>query len=199
MDNGAPKYRVRFYKGDYRDRQAEANRDGAVCYVEHHFNSCGFPEVGYTVVIVGSNASKISMEWGRWYAQAIAREFGTKVGGDDGIQVGGYSGRGNANIYYTRMPAILVEPLFASNPDQAELIRSDEGRERLARILVESIREFFPDGGLVAFSIGHKYKKSNPGDRGAKLRGGGTEADYAELVLIRAKEMLESADSLGRE
>lgn len=185
-------HKVEFYTGDYRERQREANSDGAVCYVEHHFNSCVNPGVGYTVVIVGSNASRTSRDWGRFYAELVSAEFGTRLGGDRGLVVGGYGGRGNANLYHTRMPAILVEPLFASNPVQADLIRSDSGQERLARALVDSIRRFLPSGGLVAFSVGHKYKKSNPNDRGARLHGGGWEADYAEKVLLKAGSMLES-------
>ncbi len=184
-------YRVKFYKGNYRERQYAANRDGAICYVEQHFNSWFDERTDFTVVITGSNASRTSKNWGRWYAKAICREFGTPLGGDDGIKVGGYGGRGNGNIYYTRMPAILLEPLFASNPKHADIIRSEDGQDRLARVLVESIREFFPGGGLVAFSVGHKYKRSRPKDRGAALYGGGTEADYAEIVLLKAKEMLE--------
>jgi len=192
MRTGNASYRLRFYRGEYRERQRDANSDGAVCYVEHHFNSCGFPEVDYTVVILGSNASETSREWGRYYAHGVSDEFDTPLGGNDGIKVGGYSGRGNKNLYYARMPAILVEPLFASNPTHAEIIRSEEGQERLAKILADSIHRFFPDGGLVAFSVGHKYKTLNPRDRGARLRGGGTEADYAELVLLKAKTLLES-------
>lgn len=88
------------------------------------------------------------------------------------------------------MPAILLEPLFASNPRHADIIRSDEGQTRLARILVESIQRFLPDGGLVAFSIGHKGKRSRPNDRGASVLGGGMEADYAEIVLKKAQTML---------
>ncbi len=183
-------YQVRFYKGDYRERQAQANADGCVAYVEHHFNSSANPDAGYAVVITGSNASRTSKAWGRWYARAVADEFGIRTGGDDGIMVGGYGGRGDSNIYYTRMPAILLEPLFASNPQHAEWIRSEDGRERLARILAESIRRFFPGGGLVGFSVGHKYKTSRPDDRGAPVYGGGTEADHAEMVLQRAADML---------
>ena len=32
-------YQVKFYKGDYLQRQLAANADKAVAYVEHHFNS----------------------------------------------------------------------------------------------------------------------------------------------------------------
>jgi len=183
-------YTVKFYKGDYYKRQQDANHDQAVAYVEHHFNSASSPQASYAAVVVGSNASPTSKNWGRWYAKAVADQFGTQVGGDQGILVGGWNGRGDGNVRHTNMPAILLEPLFASNPQQAEIIRSDSGRAALAQILVEGIRRFFPNGGLIAFSVGHKYKSSLPNDRGAALAGGGWEADYAEKVLEKAAELL---------
>ena len=143
----------------------------------------------YAVVVTGSNASPTSKNWGRWYARAVATFFGTQVGGDNGILVGGWSGRGDGNLKHTKMPAVLLEPLFSSNPQHADIIRSDRGQTDLARILVESIQRFFPNGGLIAFSVGHKYKESNPNDRGADLAGGGSEADYAEKVLNKAAVM----------
>jgi hypothetical protein len=185
-------YTVRFYKGYQVQRQRDANADGAICYIEHHFNSCTDPKAGYTVVIVANNASHKSREWGKLYARLVSGEFGTKIGGDSGIKVGGYGGRGNYLLRYTSMPAILVEPLFASNPHNAAIIKSEDGRERLARALVESIREMFPDGGLVAFSVGHKYNTRKPDDRGASVAGGGNEADYVEMVLEKAGEILRS-------
>lgn len=183
-------YQVKFYKGDYFERQQAANADKAVAYVEHHFNSSASPSANYAVVVVGSNASSTSRNWGRWYAKAVAEQFGTQVGGDAGILVGGWEGRGDGNVKHTKMPAVLLEPLFASHPQQADAIRSEAGQAALARILAESIRRFFPDGGLVAFSVGHKYKTSSPNDRGAALAGGGTEADHAEKVLQKAAQLL---------
>jgi hypothetical protein len=193
-------YTVKFYKGDYYDRQRTANQDGAVAYVEHHFNSSSSSQANYAVVVTGSNASQTSKNWGRWYAHAIADQFGTRVAGDSGILVGGWNGRGDANLRYTAMPAILLEPLFASNPQQADIIRSDSGQGTLARILVESIQRFFPNGGLIALSVGHKYKQSRPNDRGAAVAGGGNEADYAEKVLEKAATMLKeiSTPTQGR-
>ncbi len=187
-------YQVRFYKGEYVDRQQQANADQCVAYLEHHFNSSGSPAAAYSVVITGANASQTSRNWGRWYAQAVAREFGLAVGGDQGIMAGGYEGRGDGNLRYTHMPAILVEPLFASSPEQAECIRSEAGQTRLARILCESIQRFFPAGGLIGFSVGHKYKTSRPEDRGAPVLGGGWEADYAEAVLTKASSLLEALE-----
>lgn len=186
-------YQVKFYKGDYLQRQQQANADEAVAYVEHHFNSSASEQANYAVVVVGSNASQTSRNWGRWYARGIAEQFGTQVAGDAGILVGGWNGRGDGNLKHTKMPALLLEPLFASNAQQAELIRSASGQAALARVLAESIRRFFPDGGLIAFSVGHKYKTSSPKDRGAALAGGGTEADYAEKVLEQAAKLLDQA------
>jgi hypothetical protein len=184
-------YRVQQYQGDYFERQDQANRDACICYVEHHFNSSVSPSANYTVVITGSNASQTSKNWGRWYAKAVSREFGLPLGGDSGIKVGGYGGRGDFNLRHTDMPAILLEPLFASNPQHAQWIRSESGQQRLAQILVESIQRFFQKGGQVGFSVGHKYKRSNPHDRGAAIHGGGREADFAELVLQKAQAFLE--------
>jgi hypothetical protein len=184
-------YEIRFYEGNYIERQRQANVDGAKAYVEHHFNSSSSTAAGYAVVITGSNASQTSRNWGRWYTQAIHREFDVPIGGDDGIKVGGYSGRGDGNLRHTAMPAILLEPLFVSNPAHAEIARSEDGQRRLAGVLVDSIKRFFPDGGLIAFSVGHKYKTSRPNDRGANVVGGGTEADLAERVLLEAQAMLQ--------
>jgi len=190
-------YKVKFYKGNYSTRQRKANKDEAKAYVEHHFNSSSSSTANYAVVVTGSNASRTSKNWGRWYANAVATFFGTRVSGDNGILVGGWNGRGDGNLKHTDMPAILLEPLFASNPQHADIIRSESGQTDLARILVESIQRFFPDGGLIAFSVGHKYKKSSPNDRGANLAGGGSEADYAEKVLKKAAAMLEAIDQTG--
>jgi hypothetical protein len=192
-------YQIKFYDGEYKTRQENANADMAVAYVEQHFNSSSSPNADYSLVIVGSNASTTSKNWGRWYADAVSKEFGTEAGGDQGIVVGGFNGRGDGNLKHTKMPAILLEPLFVSNPSHAALVRDEQGQARLARVLVESIQRFFPNGGLIAFSIGHKGKPLNPTDRGAPVVGGGMEADYAERVLQKAKTMLEGVVALDTE
>ena len=184
-------YKVKFYTGDYDDRQKAVNADKAICYVEHHFNSSSDIKVNSTVVVVGSNSSDISREWGKYYAGKVSKAFKTKLSGTDGIVIGGYNRRGDGNIKYTNMPAILLEPLFVSNKEAATIVKSENGQLKLAEILADSIRKFFPKGGLVGFSVGHKYKDNMPLDRGASIFGGGVEADYAEKVLLKAKLILE--------
>lgn len=185
-------YTVVFYKGDYGHRQDQANADNAICYIEHHFNAAESPTANYTCCVVGSNSSDLSKRWGDYYTDRCAETFKIKEINATGLLVGGYKGRGNYNLIHTNMPAILVEPLFCSNPAEAAIIKSVDGRRKLAGILVDSIRTFFPRGGIVAFSVGHKYKTSKPSDRGAPVYGGGWEAEFAEQVLQLAAVMLES-------
>lgn len=186
------KYQVKFYKGNYATRQRKANEDNAIVYIEHHFNSTGkglWAQADYALALVSDNASSKSRAFASDYSKEIDKEFDeiTRVYNNTGLKVGG---RGSYNLQFTKMPAILLEPLFVDDPEHVELIKSKAGRERLANVLVRIIKKHFPEGGLVAFSVGHKYKVTNPFDRGAKIYGGGYEADYAELVLQRAAEKL---------
>jgi hypothetical protein len=197
-------YEIRFYRGNYRWRQKQANRDDCAAYIEHHFNASTHQTANYTLVITSYLASETSKNWGRWYANRINQELRIPLGGKEGILSGGYNGRGNGNLKHTVMPAILLEPLFVSNPQHAEILHSEEGQDKLALILAESIIAFFPDSSKIGFSVGHKYKTSRPNDRGAMVYGGGTEADFAEIVLEKAKNLLEdynpeAKNTIGRE
>lgn len=177
-------YTVRFYTGDYGPRQRAANRDGAICYVEQHFNSTDSASVNYSLSKVADNAGARSKRWGESYAAKVAEAFDIS---SSGISIGG---RGNANLNQTEMPAILLEPFFISNSQGSAWAHSPEKQKLLAEILVATIREQFPAGGLVALSIGHKGKTSSPSDRGAEAVSGGFEADFAELVLKNAAALL---------
>ncbi len=182
-----------------RDAEALFPNIRAPHFDRKNFVTGFFGTSDYKHYVAGANASQTSKNWGRWYAQAVAKEFGLGLGGDQGIQVGGYSGRGDYNLRYTKMPAILLEPLFASNPRHAQWIRSESGQNILAAILKESIERFFQDTGTIACSVGHKYKESRPRDLGASVHGGGNEADYAEIILKKAGTMLEESDGLEKE
>lgn len=182
-------YSVDFFTGDYVDRQRAANKRKCACYVEHHFNGSSSRSAQYALVVVASNGSSLSRRLGEHYAREVSRTFGIR---NNGVLVGGYQGRGNGNLRYTSMPAVLLEPFFITNPQGAVWAASEPGREKLAVILRDSIVEFFPGGGRVGFSVGHKYKRSSPNDRGVQSLHGDWEADLAELVLVRTKQLLEA-------
>lgn len=191
------KYSVIFYWGDYKERQESANEDGVICYIEQHFNASASPHPNYAMAIVGSNASQQSLAMAKFYADECDRLFGLGKFGEDGVSLGGFNGRGDGNLVYTDMPAVLLEPMFCSNPEAAVTIKSTQGQEDLASIIVACIKKFFPDGGKVGFSVGHKGKTSNPADMGAVVYRGGTEAEYAEIVLDKAAEMLMDGEEYG--
>lgn len=190
------KYQIYWATGATRTRQMDAGREGCIAYVEHHFNALekDNPDTqadNPALALVGSNASIRSFTWAHTYTKLISAEFGIR---NAGVIRG--PKRGNWNVYYTKCPAILVEPLFCSDPEQAKLIKSDGGQARLAYCLARSIRETFPEGGKVAFSVGHKYRPPPRGrDLGAPVFGGGWEADYAEKVLQLAAKDLESGET----
>jgi len=195
------KYVINFYKGSYLARQRQANKDQCICYIEHHFNASESLQANYTLALIGSNASQTSHDMADYYTDLIEQWLEIPQYGRSGVKKGGFNGRGDYNLRYTNMPAVLLEPLFASTPDHAEVLVSEPGRQRLAEAIVNTIRKYFPKGGTVGFSIGHKYKTSRPNDRGAAVHGkdpdpndnlGHTEADYAEAVLMLAAQMLTS-------
>lgn len=187
-------YYPRFVTGDYGARQKAANEMGAVCYLEQHFNASPSPSTNYCCVIVADNASSTSKAWAATYAALIHLHTGIEpyAGSQTGTVVGGFEGRGNANLRSTNMPAILVEPLFCTNKEYANGLHPTV-EQVLASAIVQSITAAFPQGGIVALSIGHKGKDSNPNDRGAQCINGETEADWAERVLVKAAEILSHA------
>lgn len=226
-----PDYTVKYYdQQSYRDRQIAANGDDAICFVAQHLNGHENPDADYCAVIVGTNASEKSIRWGQRYCQMIESEFGipiTKYGNLNGVVKGGYQGRGNSQLTATVAPAILPEPLFATNPERAKLLKPSalnepnadmgnyanrKGIERLGRVLANSIMSEFPEGGLVAFSIGHgRYRQNAYGntymDYGtwvadAEKLGNGLymhEWHYSKLILEAAEVALTGSriDELG--
>lgn len=183
-------FKCKFYYGDYKYRQKFANEDDAVLYIEHHFNSSYTPKADYSLALVGSNASETSIKIGNYYANRVAEEFGISSRGCVKTKFGR---RGDYNLRYTKMPAVLLEPLFVSNMTHVNFILEDNGIERLSECLVDTITKFFKEG-LIAFSVGHKYKRTKPHDRGASVKGRPeyTEADLAEWVLWTTKCKLEN-------
>jgi hypothetical protein len=217
LEKTSQKYRVKIYTGDYIDRQEAANEDGAICYVEHHLNSKAYddPQTGDDnpiLTIVAHNASLKSIEFAAAYssnAQEAFPELPLYRGREPGVLQRGYRERGDYNLRFTKMPAILLEPMWVSDKESCQALAVRSTREALAEVLADTITSQFPEGGLVALSGGHKGKVSKPWDRGAPMAypefldrerilgldslpipEGPTEADVCELIVRRAAELL---------
>jgi hypothetical protein len=178
-------------RGPLWQRQIDANHMGCVCYVEQHLNASTNKDVNYATALVAKLASKKSKDWARDYVALVAKDFDIR---DAGIVVG--PPRGEYNIKYVHAPAILVEPGFVSNHDFANVVQSGGGVDGLALTLVNSIRRNFPEGGLVALSVGHLYRGT--GDQGAPVNDIGdtldpafdTEGELNDAIITAAEETL---------
>jgi hypothetical protein len=179
-------------RGALRQRQLDANAAGCIAAVEQHLNSVVDTSINYATALVAGNGSAKSKEWARDYVARVAVEFGVR---DAGIVTGPLP-RGEGNLKHYSCPAMIVEPGFISNKEFADRIQSGEGIDALARILVDSICGLFPDGGLVALSVGHLYKGT--GDQGAPVNDEGDELDPAfdaegelcDAIITSTEEML---------
>ncbi|MHB1323999.1 MAG: peptidoglycan-binding protein [Coriobacteriia bacterium] len=175
-----PKWEPVIVTGDYDDRQAAANKLGAVCYYEQHMNSYTTTAKPYGLVEVAHNASQKSKDW----ADDLSKRW-TNITGlptkrrdlKDGT-------RGNYNIKLTDMPACLGEPGPISHAAFDDWMDAEPNRSLLALAVAESIKAMFPNGGKVALSIGHLGKTSNPRDTGAAdADAPGTPGDQTEGAL----------------
>jgi hypothetical protein len=178
-------------RGPLYQRQIEANQAGCVAAVEQHLNATTDKHVNYATALIAKNGSDKSKAWGRDYIDRVAGTFGNKKAG---ISVG--PPRGEFNIKFYRCPAILVEPGFISNYLFANVAQGGEGIDALARVLVASICDMFPQGGLVALSVGHLYRGTP--DSGAPVNDEEDEIDPAfdtegelnDVIVKSAEEML---------
>lgn len=199
------KYEVKYYTGDYVERQEEANRDGAICYVEQHLNSREYQHEAWglddnpIICIVAHNASVKTKEWARLYCHLVKEAFPKiPLYNGTGLLQRQYRERGDYNLRFTKMPAILPEPFWLSDEEQVELLMQTNTQRTLGHALAISIQKMFPEGGLVAFSIGHKGKTSQPYDRGAPVRGYKhlSEASFSEAILYHAKKLLDREETV---
>ena len=186
-------YQIQFYYGDYHQRQQQANADGVILYVEHRFNTFS-RKSNYTLVKVTDVAPNKAVNFAADYANMIHKRLNIPLYENDvpGVIRTRRGRRGDDSIRLCNMPAVILEPLFVSNPDHVKLFWNG-GREVLADSLAAIVRKYFPEGGSIGFSVGHRYKRSKPFDQGAHCWGTPefSEASLSEQVLWVAKFFLE--------
>lgn len=191
---------------DYKDRQFYANEKGAVVYVEGHLNANMYSvdvngdgvmdvdKAGYadnpSSVLVCDNAGQGTREMGTYFSGECSKAFGMP---NRGLVVLKKGDRAYYNLYYTKMKAILVEPLYVSDAEVAVIAQTEHAKDTIAQILANTIRKFIPSGGLIAFSVGHMFKASSKWDRGAPVvgtKGKVAEADLVIDYMRRAADLL---------
>lgn len=192
-------FKVSFFTGDYKWRQLFANESRIDLYVEHHFNFYS-KQTNYTLVKVAQNCKTEAFDFGKLYNSKVSSRLGVPLydscRSDGGILRLKANSRDVFNLSLVTAPAVIVEPLFLSNNDHVDLLLNKGGVQTLADILTDSLREFFEDRESVhiGFSVGHKYQRTSPSDRGSVCLGKSemTEADLSDTILTITKTQLEN-------
>jgi N-acetylmuramoyl-L-alanine amidase len=186
-------------KGDYagsgatsHERQERASLEGCICTVDFHFD---------TVDDSGASGGEVHYKEGnedsRQFALAMWAELaatGLPPHGANPVLSTAQRSR-SAFIERYEMPAILLEPLFLSNPNQAGLLHgpgADANNRKMAEAITAAIKGQFPRGGKIGLSPGHAYKTSSPNDPGGPCALGDTERAHILTIVGLVEQYLSS-------
>jgi len=161
--------------------------------IEFHFNSASDPAASGTEV------------WHRQHS-LFSRQLASIL--HDKITALGFKPRGVKsavptsrasfiNSYPRTCLVVLLEPCFVSNRVDAEKLHQNDFMDKLASAIASGIRDFLRTAThreftVIGLSVGHKYKTSNPNDKGAACVFGDWEADHAEDLARKVAALLQS-------
>jgi N-acetylmuramoyl-L-alanine amidase len=189
--------KIVWLKGDYtgknKERQRQAEKEKCDIVIEFHFNSASDKSASGTEV------------WHRQYSMP-SRHLAAIL--HDKIIALGFIPRGVKsavptsrasfiNSYPPTCVVVLLEPCFVSNRVDAEKLHKGSFMDKLADSIVAGIKDFIKSNAnrkfeVIGLSVGHKYKTSNPNDRGAACVFGDWEADHAEVLAKKVAALLQS-------
>ena len=169
-----------FLTGDYatrmKPRQIQAKSEKCALTIDFHFNSNGSTAIGSEVYFKDGDSKS------RDFAKAVIDVFRALNLPDHGDPLKPASEGRAAFILAYDCPAVLIEPLFISNPTQAAWIRDANNLASLGQGIARAIKLKTTAGDKIGLSVGHFGKDSAPDDRGAKHAIEGWEADYAKKL-----------------
>lgn len=188
------------HRRGYRERQLVANDQNAGLYIEFHLNAKEYDKPG----IQDNPATVLVTDRAHTSTQTLAKDFAASISAafkfpNGGLVVRKAGDRAYYNLFYVKAPAILIEPLYVSDKEQAALAMTESGQKKIAQILRDCVVRAFPLGVKIACSLGHKFKPAPQHfDRGAPLNKdvpnpqGLAEADLAEKILGFFREEMAS-------
>ena len=169
-----------FLTGDYatrvKPRQIQARSEGCALTIDFHFNSNGATAIGSEVYFKDGDAKS------KAFAKAVIDVFRGLNLPDHGDPLKPAGDSRAAFILAYGGTAVLLEPLFISNPTQAAWIRDASNLASLGQGIARAIKANTSAGDKIGLSIGHLGKDSAPDDRGARHVIEGWEADYAKRL-----------------
>jgi N-acetylmuramoyl-L-alanine amidase len=179
------------YTGERKERQRQAKQAGCNLVIEFHFNAA-------------DNSSAHGAEvWYRQYstpskllAERLLNAIGECGFARRGIKLATPQCRARfINAYANDILVVLLEPAFVTNQDDARKLHNQKVLAQLADKIANAIQQFarelrYRPIEVIGLSVGHKYKTSQPNDRGAKCVLGDTEADHAEALARLVQQRL---------
>jgi peptidoglycan hydrolase-like protein with peptidoglycan-binding domain len=187
--------KITWLTGDYADvnnRQNQAADRGCAVTIDFHFNGNGPDAKGGEIWYKPADAKAKAL------GQVILDTFsglGLPFHGSEPLKEAVLGNRASFIRHY-RNPAILIEPLFVSNPgaNQAGWIHQKDNVQALAQKIAEALEAATDnENSLIGLSIGHIYKPSNHADTGVDCVRGDTEADHARAVAEAVGTILTGA------
>lgn len=183
--------RIIWLKGDYtgsHERQRRAEKRKCDFVISFHFNSFSSPNAAGAEVYY--NGKGKSDEVAKDLLQAIVSVLNVPSRGCKSA-----SGTRAAFINRYHCPAVLIEPLFLSNPKEARLVHDLDIVRALGFAIAKVVIKH--DFKRVGIDIGHKFKTSNKYDTGAAcvFSEGCNEALHAEHL---AKSFASALEALSR-
>ncbi|MFA0748568.1 N-acetylmuramoyl-L-alanine amidase family protein [Fervidibacter sp.] len=186
--------RVVWLKGDYvgnHERQRQASKANCRLVLSFHFNAADPKAQGSEVFSNGKgDADYIAAK----LLHLITDILGTR---SRGVKPAAGSRAGFLRFY--PCPAVLMEPCFITNPEEANLVHDVQIVRQLGEAIADALVKWLPYDATVGLDIGHKFKTSQPNDRGARCFYGDFEADHAEQLAkvvaaslqLRTKEVVQ--------
>ncbi len=121
---------------DAAERARRANDSGAEIFLSIHLNSHSEPTAEGASTYYFPRAQS-----GEMLAESIKNNL---------VELGLRDCRSHARSYSilkeTRMPAVLIEPAFITNPDEAKLLEDPGFRRMIAQAIATGVRRYFEDG-----------------------------------------------------
>jgi len=188
--------KIVWLKGDYvgnHERQQQASKANCRLVVSFHFNAASNPQASGAEVYHN----------GKGDAEPIANKLLTvitKVLGNRPRGVKSALGSRAGFLRFYHCPAVLLEPAFVSNLEEATMLHDVNVVRQLGEAIAEVLWRWLPFDAVLGIDIGHKFKTSSPNDRGARCVALANcfEADHAEQlakvvaasIQIRTKEVV---------
>lgn len=120
-------------------RVKKANAAGADIFVSIHFNSAKDKRAGGCEVLYYGSDTGFSAR-GKKLAEILCKEISVSLG----VKCRGSKKRGDLYVLkHTKMPAVIIEPLFLSNPEEEKILEESTAVSRISSAVVRGILKYF--------------------------------------------------------